>query len=629
MLTFKCKLAELLITFRYLHKNMKRLPQNFIWNQGNRGDRLGDLYNSYNLDLTGELGSLRISPRLLLNVSSTDDANLGIPCAAKNFVANGFIYWAICGAYIYNSIAGLNTTFVKDTTSGTPTTCDPNLSDMKLLPDLGYLLVSGASTTVKFLKKDGTWNSCSSTLVDNAGLKAMSYFRGLNKVYIVDESSRSISSISNASTPAITAAAASTQYTLYHLVDGTVNRISWIRSTNFGVWIGTINFSGEPAKIYFWDGNTGANGLYVPNNVYTIQASGSLSCVIENDVPVVLDTKGRLLKLNGGTFEELDRLPFEDRTPTTTYVAYNATQQLIHYNGMEIIDGKINLLIRGYLYENGNPNKENLASGIWEYTTKTGLYHKNSIGRTKAADTIVDYGQQKILAVGCLESLDTPISVTYNGTYLAGIRYFINATSDGSTYYDGLFYNDKADTLQKAGSFTTIKLYSPNITDIWQKIYAIFGRRFLNATDKIVIKARNIENESTEATITYVNTTSFTVAASNFTIAPVVGDEVEILQGVGAGRCTHITAVSGTTTLTITVDETITGVTTQTAIARFQTWKKLGSYNAQTDDFSKLPIQSDQLGASTWIQFKVWILWTGKNKLSSLIISSKVNEAIE
>ena len=211
-----------------------------------------------------------------------------------------------------------------------------------------------------------------------------------------------------------------------------------------------------------------------------------------------------------------------------------------------------------------------------------------------------------------------------NGTLLAGATIFTSATATTV----GIFYDDSNDTLQKAGSFVIAKQFSENITETWQKFYLRF-RKFLNSTDKIVVKARTEEDEPTEATITYVNTTSFTVLASAFTTNPAVGDEVEILRGVGAGRTAHITAVTGTTTLTCTVDETITGATTQTATGRFQTWKKLGSYNAQTDDFLKLPIDLSLVGSTPWIQFKVWCLWTGKNEIYDTIISSKVNEAIE
>lgn len=143
----------------------------------------------------------------------------------------------------------------------------------------------------------------------------------------------------------------------------------------------------------------------------------------------------------------------------------------------------------------------------------------------------------------------------------------------------------------------------------------------------MVVKYRIAEDEPTEATITYTSTTTFTVPASSFTTAPVAGDEVEILQGIGASRCAHITTVTGSTTLTVTVDETITGATSQTAVARFQTWKKLGSYSSQSDELYKLPI--DKGNNSVWVQFKVWILWTGKDELYDLTISNKFNEAIE
>lgn len=610
-----------------------KLPQNTIWKQNNRSDILGDLWSTYNMDLTTKLGSMRVSPRMinLMNSSNNVGGNstdLGIPCAVRYFVAGGFNYWAVCGSFVFNSIVGLETPFIKDVTANTPLLCDPNYSDIEILPDLGYMFVSELSTTLKYLKRsDGSWNSASGTLVDNAGLKAMAYFRGLNRIYIVDESSKSVSSVSNASTPAITAASSSTAYTLKNLVDGTINRISWIKTTSNRVWIGTINFSGQPANVYAWDGNIGAGGNYVPNEVYTLQASGSLSCVIEDDVPVILDTQGKLLKLNGGTFKELDRLPFLDQPPTTILVAGNATQRLCHYNGLDIIGGRINMLIRATLNVNGNYNKENLASGIWEYTQETGLYHKNSIGHTNPSGTIVDYGQQKILAVGCLKGLDIMVSVlgTVNGTYLVGAQYYITATS---TLY-AIFYDDKADTLQKAGSFTTSKIFSSNVTDIFSKIYAVFGRKFLNSGDKMVIKARISENEPVEATITYTSTTTFTVPTSSFSVAPADGDEVEILQGIGAGRTAHIsgTPTSGGGSYTVTVDEVITGATTQTAIARFQTWKKLGAYNTQTDDFFKFPI--DIGNESVWMQFKVWILWTGKDELHSVIISQSPNEKIE
>ena len=106
--------------------------------------------------------------------------------------------------------------------------------------------------------------------------------------------------------------------------------------------------------------------------------------------------------------------------------------------------------------------------------------------------------------------------------------------------------------------------------------------------------------------------------------ALVVGDEVEIVQGVGAGRTAHITVISGAhaASQTITVDETITGATTQTAKARFQTWKKIATYNSQSDEMSNFPVPE----GSNWVQFKIWMLWTGKNEIHDALLINKVRE---
>ena len=609
-----------------------RLPKNIVWNQNNLSDSFSDLWSSFNLNLTKKLGELQVSPRLLLNISTTDDAQLDEPpCAFKFFPTTVRGIWAAAGDFLWSSSrvtgsvsGGPNATFIQDPEANSPTTGNSNQSDLEILPDLGYMLHTGASTTVKFLKTDGTWNSCSGTLGNSSGLHAMAYFRALNRIYVVDDNSRSISVISNAATPAITAAAASTQYTLKNLTEGSVvETIAWIRATSTRVWIGTLNLTGGKGRVYSWDGSTGGGGTYGPNETYILENGGSLSCVIKDDFPIIFDVKGRLLEFNGATFKEFARLPFRQEDTPKTFDALG-TIRMCHYNGMDLVDGKINILVNTQLYDTNSTNRENVPSGVWEYTEETGLYHKASVGHTKSGGTIVEYGQQKLSLVGALAEVDMPsggiTQGSINGKYMVGARYYITA----SAVLDGIFYDDTADTLQKAGSFITSKIFSPNVQDSWKELKLRF-RRFLNSTDKIVVKYRTEEDEPTEAAITYVDTTSFTVLASAFTTNPAVGDEVEILRGVGAGRTAHITVVTGTTTLTITVDETITGATTQTATARFQTWKKIATYNAQNDEWWNFPVS----GASAWVQFKVWILWTGKNEIHDGTIPNTANQLIK
>lgn len=613
------------------------LPREGYWTQKNIDDRFGDIWSSFNIDISKKPSSLMVSPRMLLNINTDDDAQLDAPpCAFKAFTVTAsdaqgaatMYLWAIAGNYLWNSRGGHNTTFKQDATSSTPTACNSDQSDLCVA--LSNMFVTQASRDIKYLNTSGTWNTISNALANSSGMHQMTHFRALNRIYTVDDNAAGISSLSSGLTAVNVAA--STQYTLNDLVEGSgVNVgsfISCISSNSSRIGIGTINTAGSYSKFYTWDGSTGGSGLYGPNEEYNLDASGVLAQLVVDDVFTIFDTKGRLMQLNGGTFFEIARLPLDGaslKLPLST-----ATNRPVHYNGMSFNeDGNIEIFINTELWDTNATIKENCPSGVWVYDRKTkNFYHKMSLGISKSGDTITDYGQQKLSLVGALEQVEvinsTPTNGSINGKMLAGARYYTTAT----TTKDGLFYDDANDTLQKAGYIVSTKLFSSQITDFWQFVTAKF-RNLLDSSDKIIVKARSIENNSTEATITYVNTTSFTVLASAFTTAPVVGDEVEILQGVGSGRTMHITAVSGTTTLTITVDETITGATTQTAKARFQTWKKVYSYSSQSDKFFKAPIPQELIGSDILIQLKIWLLFKGKDEVYGIILSSKPHQLVE
>jgi hypothetical protein len=90
---------------------------------------------------------------------------------------------------------------------------------------------------------------------------------------------------------------------------------------------------------------------------------------------------------------------------------------------------------------------------------------------------------------------------------------------------------------------------------------------------------------------------------------------VEVIQGVGSGKCSHITAIShGSGVYIVTVDETYTGAT-GTSKARLMKWKKCGIVQ-DVKDIADIPIGE----TSGWIQLKVWMSWTGANELNELAI---------
>jgi len=89
---------------------------------------------------------------------------------------------------------------------------------------------------------------------------------------------------------------------------------------------------------------------------------------------------------------------------------------------------------------------------------------------------------------------------------------------------------------QKYGYFVTPFYQSnmangrqPGASELWKKIWLNY-RQLLDSGDKIVVKYRLTENTPIYPTITWVNTTSFTVASLD--LSGYVGQEVEIIQGM-------------------------------------------------------------------------------------------------
>ena len=584
-----------------------KIPPNNQWYQSNYSDILGSIYASFNLDLTSNKGQLRLGKRLLVNAATADTAELTSYAVGFRFF-NGN-YWTVAGAsgtgYPFNcaTISGV-TPFAKVVNgggiTGLVTTFDSVYSDIEIA--FGTLHISNASGAKVYYSTDGvTWSS----LTAGAAGDAMMVTAYGDRMYCT-KGGTDVQSWDSAFSVASPSSYPNTTSNTLKFTSRT--GITFLRATSSRIWIGTVDKQGGKGYMYAWDGVQPSI-----NEAYRLESAGALACIIKDDVPYIIDANGALLAFNGGTFQEIDKLnrvnnkflfnPFD-----------NDNSRFIHPNGMALIDGKINLLIDGTNWDLSSHNgthEETIPSGIWEYTRETGLYHKHSITHNKTGDTITDYGQVRVFGVGGLsETIVATSPITTDGTFLAGVSYYTTATVTTS----GIFYDNAQDTKQKAGYLVTPKIFSQNIEDSWDKLVVRF-RRFLNSTDKIVVKYRTEDDAFTEATITYASTTTFTSSVTGYA----VGDEVEIVQGVGAGRTAHITDITGTT---FTVDETITGATTQTAKARFQTWKKIASYNSQSDEYQNFPVPE----GSNWVQFKIWMLWTGKNEIHDMLLLNKTRK---
>lgn len=593
---------------------MKQIPDaaNRVWTQPNNSDVTGSLFATKNADLTDNFGKLRVGKRLVLNTSSIDTSDIGGPPSAfiEYNPSGSTEIFAIAGVNIINSPIGYPSQTPFAASVNAPVAAIANFGDLEIFQGNLY-----ATTDTKLCKlTTGTTWSTPDVSSLTASVHLLKTYGG--RLYITNANCKIISWDGSSMTT-------TGQFSLDLSSGGMsaiANTISFVKAASNRIWIGTINQLGGKCYIYEWDGTSVS-----PTKSYLMETSAVLSCVIKDDIPYVIDEYGRLLSWTGGTFNEIARL--NRRRDKLFYDPLDSSnQRFVHPNGMAIIKNKVNMLIDTRFYESSAAVGETTPAGIWEYDPNIGLYHKHSFGLTHAADTIVDYGSARISTPGALAEMNYPTTATNrDGTFVAGTMYYTDATNTAS----GVFYDNSIDTLQKYGSIILPKIEAtdgsvynlPSIQSMWDSFFTIY-RKLLNATDRIIPKYRTEEQDPVEATITWTSTTTFTVSDSSVTLANYwtvgTGGEVEIMQGIGAGKCAHITKVVSTAGVsTVTLDETFVSAS-GTAKARFQNWKKISVISPNNQAFNSDTISKP----STWIQFKVCMLFTGRNEIERFIITN-------
>lgn len=606
-----------------------RLPPNNKWAVSGKSNIFGSLYASFNLDLQSNKGATRVSPRLLLTTNNLTD--MGTAPVFQTFTdQNGAqqYHWCTSGKYVWRAVAtnGYIDAFAKDTSTGTPsggstaTSCKDDVSDMTYWGKT-YQIVSTRSLIYFYTATTGQWldvqggGAVSITTTDGYSHLLCQYG---SRVYVTDNGTQ----VRSFTTP-FTSATLTSSGSYFLDVSNKfypITALTFIKPSTSRIWIGTVNQNEGECYVFAWDGSTATD----PNEAYLIpDASGVLACVIKNDSPWIIDNNGRLMYFNGGSFVEAPngRLPVKNAKWLKNSLSAT-NNRWIHPNGIYIVDGRINILINNENADNGATIEENIASGVWEYDPEIGWYHKQSVSYHAASSgSVTDYGQNRVAGVGALyfAKPDRTTSTT-NGTLLVGASHY----SDATTVAYGVWTDDSNNTREKYGYFVTSKIFSSNIQDTWQSVFLRF-RKLLDATDSLVVKYRISEVAPTEATITWTDSDTFTTTTD--VSAYVAGDEVEILNGTGGGKCAHISSISvNAGTYTVNLDDTFSGVTTGTAKARFQKWIKASQKEtSQTIQYQQFSMQP-QKNVSPWIQFKVCMQFKGDDELYDLTVINTKHE---
>jgi len=579
--------------------------------QTNRSNLLGNLWSSWNIDLDSNPGAIRLGKRWKINTKSGDvgiTADFDVPVAFQPF--DNFVF-AICGGKVYkNGGQNLTSPFVADISTGVTADYTSSYSDMTIFSDS---LVTTTDTKVYSKVSNtlgtGAWTERATGLTSS--YHKLVYFKKFDRLYV--SSGFSITSCD-------TSWLFSTFSDDYYLSTGNsvlanTGVVSTMVASSDSIWIAMYHhgINGDSlsslASVYEWDGFS-----HQVTREHKLPAASVYAMILVNNVPHVMDSNGILRKFSGYSFEEIGRLPLRSEQYLGDPYSILADGRFIHPNGMAATEnGTIQVLVCN-INVNGTEN-ENLPSGIWEWSKDSGFVHKSSISYMQSGTTTVsDYGQNVISKVGALTRVKLG-STSAQGTWLMGAEYYTDSSAVKSAILTDEPY--PSDLPIRYGYFVTSWMLSEGLRDSWQNMFARY-RKFLGENDKITGKYRLLESDPVTITIIWVTTSSFTTTTD---VSSYVGYEVEVLQGKGSGKCSHITSVSfSNPNYTVTLDETYVGAS-GTGKARIQNWTKIPALNQGTDQ-AEFPIGQ----TAVRIQAKICLEMTGDADFYDLSIINKVHQ---
>ena len=385
------------------------------------------------------------------------------------------------------------------------------------------------------------------------------------------------------------------------------------------MWIGLSNIDGSvPSLVFEWDGVT-AN---TPTARYEIQAAGIMAGIVKDGVPYLVDSLGRLMRFNGGVFEEVARFPLKGGTFRGWGLANN-NSRAIHPRGMAIDGDEILICVANRTDGITSNNYNEFPSGVWAFSETNGLYHKYAPSYSAKTDTgtsnLTDFGQYRTYTGGpmmVVESVTVGGDTVANngGRVLFAMEYFTDADDTSSDTEWGLFTDDTNDTTQKAGWVVTPRIKSDVFRDHWQTVYAALSD--LETTgDLVEIKYRTKDETPTYFTGTWTGTDRFNTTTELTSYA--AGDEVTIVHGKGAGEVAHALTLTSGAGSEVVFDRDITGITVgQTAKFKIEKWRKVKKITDIASEGATIG-QKDH-----WVQIKAFLRWTGKRELYDLTITN-------
>lgn len=581
---------------------------NPILKQTNESSIFGTLTDSFNLDLTSDLGKIKTTKTLLSkkgtavvpgDFGGTQNEGVGAIAALSNQL------WMVSGDALWRGGNSPSDAITKDTSIGTPIVYFQD-SDLK---SYNQTLVAASQTDLyKYTPGTVTWSSIHT--FSNSGQAHLLEPHGTWLYFTFDE---------------YKVGRINTSFTVSTTGTGTLDpnlpgySITFLKSDGNRLWVGYANVSGgnnQTTLILTWDGST----ENVVSGTYKINSRAILAGCIVDGVPHVMDVNGRLLGFNGSFFKKIAKLPLKS-SESLFGLGSKFNQRAIHPNGMtyDAVNEEVLVNVSNVNVFSSTPSFFDFPGGIWSYKSETGLIHKYSPSLQPIADSgvtnLVEYGQHNVIYGGALSILGLYRDTSEKGRILFGSTIAVGSTVDLNTTSCTvtLCTDDTANTAQNCGHFTTTEIHSQKVIETWQEIYAVY-QKLASANDKIIVKysTEDVLALTVSSTWSDIDRITTTTDVSMYT----VGDEVYFIQGTGSGRAFTIKSITNNAgTYTIVFNNSLpSGVIGLTGVGIIRKWIYLGEVTySDTEQWKKFGLYLRNV--SPMIQIKTEMLFTGDNQV--------------
>lgn len=581
--------------------------------QPNVGDIYGHLWSSQNLDLIGKRGKMSPSSLVYVRNDNSDDSDLKFIQAFARTDADGTDRWWAMGDSGLFKTSGTDPSgaWTKDAIASSPSGPVVDSSDMVEFEEA--LIVS---VNAQLFRLDTTWNSSWWTgTLSQSGLTSgvphpMEVFQRLlvigddNVVHVVDRDSNVYN-------------------TRLTFSPGYV--VTFIESSNSRVWIGLSNESGKKCAVAEWDGYSSS---YL--KIHPLDGFMAMCCSVDKyDAPYVLTNSGILYRYNGSAFVEDGYLPVwyekiikhdASYLPNNWSVESDNDYKPVHFNGMDIIDGRPHVVISGMI-DGEKMCMEQMKSGIWCFDPEIGFFHRYSFSMYKTGDSsVVDYGNCVLRNPGALKCTGDQSRTT---KFLAGGTFM---TDNFVTRHHAIFINDPDSSLENKATFATAKFESGDVDEIWDKLWIKF--RKLLSSQEIKIKYRYGKDEDRNLPFIYLGsiaTGGLAITVTGATEIFAEGDEVEVLTG--ESNCSVTRQIDSVTdngggSYTITLDEALPYTTAMSGLIAIRDWKLLDTVTDTDINFEDFGIGE----TDTWVKFKFELTGTYQSpEIEEIIIHTLSN----